>query len=48
VIPGLTWCFVGLAWWRSGYFKVSGIGVLRRWKASRWVLAGSASIGTAA
>ena len=47
-ILGLTWCFAGLAWWRSGYFTVSGIGVPRRWKASRWVLVGSVSIGMVA
>jgi uncharacterized membrane protein YfcA len=28
VIPGLTWCFAGSAGRRSGYIKVSGIGVL--------------------
>ena len=48
MIPGLTWCFAGLAWWCSGYFKVSGIGAPRRRKASRWVLVGSVSIGTVA
>ena len=26
----LTWCFTGLAGWRSGYFKVSGIGTPMR------------------
>jgi len=32
----------------SGYFKVSGMGAPMRSKASRWVLVGSASMGTAA
>ena len=41
---GLTWCFAGSAGWRSGYFKVSGIGVPMSSKACRWVLVGSASI----
>ena len=31
---------------RSGYFRVSGIGMPMRSKASRWVLVGSVSIGT--
>ena len=43
-IPGLTWCFAGSAEWRSGYFKVSGIGAPRSSKACRWALVGSASI----
>ena len=47
-IPGLTWCSAGLAWWRSGYFKLSGIGTPMSVKASRWALVGSASIGTVA
>jgi hypothetical protein len=47
-VRGLTWCFAGLAGWRSGYFKVSGIGAPRSVKASRWVLVGSVSIGTVA
>jgi hypothetical protein len=38
VISGLTWCLPRLAGWRSGYVKVSGIGVPRRVKASRWAL----------
>ena len=29
----------------SDYFKVSGIAAPRRWKACRWVLVGSVSIG---
>ena len=41
---GLTWDFTGLAGWRSGYFKVSGIGAPMSSKACRWVLVGSASI----
>jgi hypothetical protein len=44
-ISGLTWAFTGLAGWRSGYFKVSGIAVPRSWKACRWMLVGSVSIG---
>ncbi len=44
-ISGLTWAFTGLAGWRSGYVKVSGIAVPRRVKASRWALVGSVSIG---
>ncbi len=43
-IWGLTWCFSGLAGWRSGYFKVSGMAVPMRVKASRWALVGSVSI----
>ena len=45
MISGLTWAFTGLAGWRSGYVKVSGIAVPRSWKACRWVLVGSVSIG---
>ena len=45
-ISGLTWCFTGLAGCRSGYFKMSGMAVPRRVKASRWALVGSVSIGT--
>src|SRR5580700_5210190 len=45
-ILGLTWCFAGLAWWCSGYVKVSGIAAPRRLKASRWAAVGSVSIGT--
>jgi len=41
-ISGLTWCFAGLAWWCSGYVKVSGIAVPMRLNASRWTLVGSA------
>ena len=41
---GLTWAFSGLAGWRSGYVKVSGIGAPMSSKACRWVLVGSASI----
>ena len=44
-ISGLTWVFTGLAGWRSGYFKVSGIVVPRSWNACRWALVGSVSIG---
>ena len=43
-ILGLNWDFAVVAGWRSGYFKVSGIGVPRSSKACRWVLVGSASI----
>ena len=43
-ISGLSWAFTGLAGWRSGYFKVSGIAVPRRLNASRWTLVGSVSI----
>ena len=46
VISCLTWCFAGLAGWRSAYVKVSGIGVLSRLKASRCVPVGSVSMGT--
>jgi hypothetical protein len=45
-VLALTWCFVVLAGFCSGYVKVSGIGTPMSSKASRWVLAGSASIGT--
>ena len=45
-VCGLTWGSGGLAGWRSGYFKVSGIGAPMRSKASRWVLVGSVSTGT--
>ena len=45
-ISGLTWCFAGLAWWCSGYVKVSGIAAPRRLTASRWAAVGSVSIGT--
>ena len=41
---GLTWAFTGLAGWRSGYVKVSGIRAPMSSKACRWVLVGSASI----
>src|SRR5580658_8297983 len=43
-ISGLTWDFTAVAGWRSGYFKVSGIGAPMSSKACRWVLVGSASI----
>ena len=43
-IPGLTCCFAGSAGWRSGYFKVSGIGAPMNSKACRWALVGSVSI----
>ena len=36
---------MGLAGWRSGYFKESGIAAPRSSKACRWMLVGSASIG---
>jgi hypothetical protein len=45
-IPGLTWCFAGLAGWCSGYVKVSGMAAPMRLKAWRWALVGSVSIGT--
>jgi len=45
---GLSWVFTALAGWCSGYFKVSGIVVSMSLKACRWVLVGSASIGTVA
>jgi hypothetical protein len=45
---GLSWVFTALAGWCSGYFKVSGIVVSMSSKACRWVLVGSASIGTVA
>jgi hypothetical protein len=38
VIPALTWSLVVAGGWRSGYFKVSGIGAPIRSKASRWWL----------
>lgn len=38
VIQGLTWDSVGLAGRCSGYFRVSGIGMPMRSKASRWAL----------
>ena len=44
-ISGLTWAFTGLAGWRSGYVKVSGMAVPMSWKACRWALVGSVSIG---
>jgi hypothetical protein len=40
----LTWRFAGSTGWRSGYFKVSGIGAPMSSKACRWVLVGSVSI----
>ncbi len=40
--------FYCMAGWCSGYFKVSGMAVSMRSKACRWVLVGSASIGTVA
>jgi len=43
-ILGLTWDFTAADGWRSGYFKVSGIGVPMSSKACRWALVGSASI----
>ena len=43
-ISGLTWAFTGLAGWRSGYVKVSGMAVPMSWKAWRWALVGSVSI----
>jgi hypothetical protein len=45
-ISCLSCCFAGLAGWLCGYFKLSGMAVARRLKASRWVLVGSVSIGT--
>jgi hypothetical protein len=42
----LIWGFAALAGSRSGYFKMSGIGKPMSSKACRWVLVGSASIGT--
>jgi hypothetical protein len=45
VIPALTWSLVVAGGWRSGYFKVSGIGAPIRSKASRWWLVGSARTG---
>jgi hypothetical protein len=44
-VLGLTWAFTGSAGWCSGYFKVSGIAVPMRWKACRWAVVGSVSIG---
>ncbi len=44
-ILGLTWYFTGLAGWRSGYVKVSGMAAPMSWNACRWVLVGSVSIG---
>src|SRR6266581_4549664 len=41
--PGET--TIGLAGWRSGYVKVSGIAVPMSWNACRWALVGSVSIG---
>jgi len=43
-ISGLTWDFTAVAGWRSGYFKVNGIGAPMSSKACRWALVGSASI----
>jgi hypothetical protein len=47
VIPGSTWC---LSTGRMAYcyFKLSGMRALWRWKAYRWVLVGSVSIGPVA
>jgi len=45
-VSRLAWCFACAAGWCSDYFKVSGIGVPMRSKASRWALVGSASMGT--
>ena len=47
-VSRLAWCFACGAGWRSDYFKVSGIGVPMRSKASRWALVGSASMVTVA
>ena len=44
MILGLTWRFAGLAGWRSGYFKVSGIAAPSSLKAWRWALVGSVSM----
>ena len=44
-ISSLTWAFTGLAGCRSGYVKVSGIVAPMSWKACRWALVGSVSIG---
>jgi hypothetical protein len=46
VISGLAWCLPTGAGWRSGYVKVSGIGVPIRSKAWRCSLVGSVSMGT--
>jgi hypothetical protein len=48
VISGLAWCLPSGAGWRSGYVKVSGMGMPIRSKAWRWALVGSVSIGMAA
>src|SRR5580698_6869479 len=47
-VLGLSWSFTAMAGWCCGYFKVSGIVVSMSSKACRWVLVGSASIGTVA
>ena len=44
-ISGLAWAFTGPAGWCSDYVKVSGMAVPMSWKAWRWVLVGSVSIG---
>ena len=46
--PALVWDFAIVKVRRSGYLRARGMAAPMSWKASRWVLVGSARIGTVA